>query len=375
MGRWLILVGLVVSTLAYLLLLPSRWHGGGGSIGNRYMVIAYPAFLFLVTRVRPTWLTAVGYALGGLFLGPLLLTPFGAQVDQWNLQAHVRSTPFRYFPFELTLAKNLQGYIGDYHSGAWIRGRADALQFRGDEIWVQGATVVEAWIISDQQLPDARFLVRSGAPDSTVEICVEGTCSEAEFEDISPPDTREVFLRPEKAWRSLPGSGDYVYRLRVTTSTGEEPSWRSKTRDNFYLCAALTNLGSSTERDRDLYHVAWGRINRVESAEAVSRFQLPVTLKNASQEIWTTSGATRVHLSYRWLDEADQTVVRDGVRSQLPSDVAPGDSVTVVMDLIAPEEIGKHSLVLDLVREHVAWFSERNQDAALRWVVDVLPPR
>ena len=373
-GRWLILAALVVSTLAYLLLLPSRWHGGGGSIGNRYMVIAYPAFLFLVTRIRPAWSTAVGYGLGGLFLGPLLLTPFGAQVDDWSLQAYVRSAPFRYFPFELTLARNLDGYHGNYQSGAWIRGRADALKFRGDELWVQGASDVEAWMLSEQPLPDAMFRIRSGAPSNTVDICLEDSCERVEFDGVTPADTREVVLRPEKPWRWQRGSRNIVYRLRVKTSAGEQPTWRRNNRDNFYLGAALTYLGSSVERDRDLFHVEWNQVDRVGSVEAGSRFQLPATLKNAGQETWTASGATRVHLSYHWLDEAGQTVVRDGIRSRLSSDVAPGDSITVVMDLIAPEETGQHSLVLDLVREHVAWFSDRNEDAAISWVVDVLPP-
>jgi Uma2 family endonuclease len=30
--------------------------------------------------------------------------------------------------------------------------------------------------------------------------------------------------------------------------------------------------------------------------------------------------------------------------------------------------------VLDLVREHVAWFSDRNDDAPVSWVVEVISP-
>jgi len=200
-ARWLIIAALAASTLAFFLLLPDRWHGGGGFIGNRYLVIAYPAFLFLVTRIRPSWSIAMGSALGGIFLGPVLFTPFGAPVDQPTLQAHVRNAPFRRFPFELTLAPRIPGYVGDYHSGAWFRGRADVFQPHGDELWFHGAQTVEAWMITDHPLNDAVFLVRSGAPQNTIEICLEGDCGRVVFDDSSGPGRQVITVTPPGAWK------------------------------------------------------------------------------------------------------------------------------------------------------------------------------
>ena len=375
-SRWLILVAVAVSSLAFFLLLPDRWHGGGGFIGNRYLVIAYPAFLFLVTRIRPTSLVAAGFALGGIFLGSVLLTPFGAPVDQPTLQAHVRNKPFRHFPFELTLARRIPGYLGDYHSGVWFRGRADVFQPHGDELWFHGAETVEAWMITNRPLADAVFLVRSGSPSNAIEICLEDECGLAIFDGANDSDRQDVTLRPEKAWktrRSKEGK-TYTYRLSVKTTSGEKPTWRGEGEEDFYLGAALLYLGSSAERDRDLYHAEWIPVERLDRVEAGTLFQITVTLKNTSQEAWPIRGATRVELSYHWTDSAGRSTVRGGLRSPLPSEVAPGESVTVVQQVLAPEASGDHTLTLDLVREQVAWFSDQNPESSVHWAVEVVSP-
>jgi len=376
LGRWLILASLAVSSLAFFLLLRDRWHGGGGFIGNRYAVITYPALLFLVTRIRPTWIIALGFALGGVFLGPILLTPFGAPVDHPTLQAHVRNAPFRHFPFELTLARRIPGYEGDYHSGVWFRGRADVFQIHGDELWIHGAAAVEAWMITDRPLGDATFLVRSAAPRNTVEICLEGDCDVAIFDGANGPDRQKVIVSPEREWKKRRGSVEevYTYRLTVRTSTGEKPMWRGEGDEDFYLGAALLFLGSDSERDRDLYHVGWGEVEKIERVEAGARFQVAMEVKNASQESWPIRGATRVTMSYHWMDSAGQTVVWDGLRTPLPAELAPGESVTVVQQVLAPATPGDHTLTLDLVREQVAWFSDRNADTSVSWSVEVVSP-
>lgn len=63
--RRVVLASLAGVALTFLLWIPFNWHGGGGFVGNRYFVNAYPGFLFLVTRIAPSWLHLVGYALGG----------------------------------------------------------------------------------------------------------------------------------------------------------------------------------------------------------------------------------------------------------------------------------------------------------------------
>jgi hypothetical protein len=375
-GRWLILVAIAASSLAFFMLLPDRWHGGGGFIGNRYLIIAYPAFLFLVTRIRPSWLVAAGFALGGIFLGAVLSTPFGAPVDQPTLQSHVRNKPFRHFPFELTLARRIPGYLGDYHSGVWFRGRADVFQPHGDELWFHGAELVEAWMITDRPLDDAVFLVRSGAPRNSVEICLEGECGLAVFDGPDGRDRQAVTVTPEKAWKVRRGKKGrtYTYRLTIQTSDGEKPTWRGAGDEDFYLGAAILYLGSTKERDRDVYHANWVRVEQVERVVAGAPFEVTVEVKNTGRETWPVRGATRVQLSYHWTDSAGRTTVRGGLRSPLPSDVPPGKTLTAVQQILAPDPPGNYTLTLDLVREHVAWFSDQAPDSSVDWIVEVVSP-
>ncbi|MBM4421444.1 MAG: hypothetical protein FJ034_07695, partial [Chloroflexi bacterium] len=81
-----------------------------------------------------------------------------------------------------------------------------------------------------------------------------------------------------------------------------------------------------------------------------------VTVVNAGDEVWPSSGATPVHLSYHWYDGAGNAVVWNGSRAALGQDVAPGQSRTVTIPVTAPAAAGAYTLRFALVKEGVAWF-------------------
>jgi hypothetical protein len=66
-----------------------------------------------------------------------------------------------------------------------------------------------------------------------------------------------------------------------------------------------------------------------------------------------------VHLSYHWLDRKRQPVVYDGLRTQLPGDLKPGESVTLKVAIRSPDKPGEYVLQMTLVQEGVAWFSDQ----------------
>jgi MoaA/NifB/PqqE/SkfB family radical SAM enzyme len=87
-------------------------------------------------------------------------------------------------------------------------------------------------------------------------------------------------------------------------------------------------------------------------------FEIEVT--NKSRVPWQAEGSdvdSVVHLSYHWFEEKGDARIYDGLRSKLPHNVAPGETVRVPLTVIAPRRPGRLLLCVDLVMEHVSWFS------------------
>jgi hypothetical protein len=95
-----------------------------------------------------------------------------------------------------------------------------------------------------------------------------------------------------------------------------------------------------------------------------------VRVANQGTHVWPQGGVgwPAVRIGYRWLDDAGDVVVADGLRTALPATLAPGASLLVPVDVLAPPVAGRHTLVLDLLHENVRWF-----DRELAAVFDVRP--
>lgn len=95
-----------------------------------------------------------------------------------------------------------------------------------------------------------------------------------------------------------------------------------------------------------------------------------VRVTNRGSHVWPPGdvGWPAVRIAYRWLDDTGGAVVPDGLRTPLPAALAPGSSLLVPVDVLAPPVAGPHALVLDLLHEHVRWFG-----CELSLQVDVAP--
>ncbi len=96
---------------------------------------------------------------------------------------------------------------------------------------------------------------------------------------------------------------------------------------------------------------------------------VPVTLRNEGPMTWQAERVPVVSLSYHWRNaNEDQNsafyAVFEGVRTSLPHDVGPGQSVTVEAIVQAPPKPGDYLLEWDLVQERVAWFYEKTKTRA-----------
>ena len=119
------------------------------------------------------------------------------------------------------------------------------------------------------------------------------------------------------------------------------------------------------------YRVEWTKLDVPSTMAPGSKATLHVTVKNTGNATWPNPatadpGAYAVRLSHRWWPAAGDGKPTDWEgRTELPAPLAPGDSVTLTMDLKAPAQTGEYKLQLDLVQELVAWFEGRGAAKAL----------
>lgn len=390
--RWSLFASLAIIAFFFLLWIPFNWQGGGGFVGNRYFVNAYPGFIFLVGRIAPRLINLVGFALGGLLLGPTVFSPFGRAVPWPTLQAHVRNFPFGQFPLELSL-REVPGYDQRIWAGALVRGRKDLFLPRGARFWVHGATTTELWIQSATPLDRLVFQVSSLEAANELHFKLEDAEQHMSFANIEGqgiPRNQRLELEPSRPSqiRSRQGEPIYVYRLEVRADRGTVQTWNRNfppqdcftfaynetIQESFLVGAQMAYLGSGGRLDLDLYAVDWQPSTPPRQAvEVGSTFFLDSAVRNASEEAWPNGQPTRVALSYRWKTLDGQTVVDNGIRTYPEREIPPGEIFNTHQEVLAPSEPGRYILELDLVYELVSWFSWKNDGNVQRIEIEVVP--
>src|SRR6185312_48438 len=96
-----------------------------------------------------------------------------------------------------------------------------------------------------------------------------------------------------------------------------------------------------------------------------------VRVTNLGAERWPAFGRRPVRVAYHWQDERGTVVEYEGLRSMLPRDVAPGESLAIDCFLRAPDAAGDRLLVWTLLQEEVAWFDEvdRSSQCTVRMAI------
>lgn len=375
--RWALAGALAVVMLFFLLQIPFNWHGGSGFVGNRYFVSVVPGFLFLVSRIAPVALLPVAFAAGGLFVGPLFFSPLGAPVVHPTLQAHVRNRPFDRLPFEHSLAHNIPGYRGQVVRDLWVFGRRDNFLPWGDELLVRAGPPVEIWLQSARPLPSAVFELRSPRPGQRLSLAVAGVERTVELAAGEPPETShrvEIDLPAASRQREVDGQPIWLYRIVARARHGAPFAGGARDDAGFPLGLRLIWLGTREEVAADLYRAEWVRAEIPPALPAGGRVEIPVELRNASEAGWPADAGGQVLLAYHWLRPGGAVALWEGNRTRLPAAVAPGAGVALTMAVEAPAEPGEYELVLEPVREGIAWFDARRPGNSLRRPVAVLPP-
>lgn len=100
-------------------------------------------------------------------------------------------------------------------------------------------------------------------------------------------------------------------------------------------------------------------IEMVETPEDVrisESFPCTLRVRNTGGDTWRPDGENPVHVSYHWITPDGDVYIRDGLRSQLPRALKPGEECLVQCLVVPPNRTGKYFVEFDLVQESVTWF-------------------
>ena len=56
------------------------------------------------------------------------------------------------------------------------------------------------------------------------------------------------------------------------------------------------------------------------------------------------------------------------LRTDVPHDVEPGETVTVEVEVALPDDAGNYTIEFDLIQEGVTWFKEMGSPVLTRWI-------
>ena len=100
--QWLVLASGLLQGLIFIVATPYTWSGGG--VGNRYFFGGYGVMLFVLPPIESLAAAFAPWAIGGLFVAPMVLNPF---VASFHPADNAKSGPLRLLPVELTLVNDL----------------------------------------------------------------------------------------------------------------------------------------------------------------------------------------------------------------------------------------------------------------------------
>ena len=150
---------------------------------------------------------------------------------------------------------------------------------------------------------------------------------------------------------------------------GRVPSKTSATREATRTppSAMLADAGPSDARDAEASVTA---VDRYRWMTAGRHTPFHVLVRNQSARPWPGPDRERpIRLGYRWLRQDGTTDLGEGLRTALPSLLAPGATSIVPMVVQAPVEPGSYVLEIDVVHEFVRWL-----ECAVAVEIDVRSP-
>ena len=181
--QWLVLGSALLQGLIFVIGTPYTWSGGG--VGNRYFFTGYAVMLFLLPPIESIALAFAPWAIGGLFVAPIVLNPFAASFRPAEI---AKAGPLRLLPVELTLLNDLPVFTEGDRSRVWFGdlGQGDAgflVTFLDDNaygkeddksFWTRGDSRAELILKTDRPIRKVTFLLAAGPEPVDVKLTISG---------------------------------------------------------------------------------------------------------------------------------------------------------------------------------------------------------
>jgi hypothetical protein len=241
--QYLALAAGIGQILIFVIITPYTWFGGGGSVGNRYFIAAYGAFLFLLPPIRTTWIAVLPWVVGSLFMAKLVVQPFTASVRPGE---YADSGPLRVLPVELSNVNDLPIMTNSARVRQWFGDNpgegdygfqiyfldANAYGREPEEeksFWVKGESRAEILVKVDREMKRLVLNVTAGPVPTEVVAEVSGRSQRVAL----PAGGKQqlVFsLGP-----GYPYEGRWVWTASVSSSTGFVPMFHEASTDTRFL--------------------------------------------------------------------------------------------------------------------------------------------
>lgn len=138
------------------------------------------------------------------------------------------------------------------------------------------------------------------------------------------------------------------------------------------LTSPMFKLRLVSENDSSWYRAGY-QMQPIPTLMAGQTTTVEVELTNTGQRSWPADGRQLFALSYHWLSaDGKAVIVFEGLRTPLPHEVQPGETVRLQAQLRAPSQSGTYRLAWDMVQEDTTWFSAKGSPAS-DILVQILP--
>jgi hypothetical protein len=241
--QYFVLAAGLAQILLFVISVPYTWNGGGGSVGNRYFMGAYGAFLFLIPPIRSTWAAAMPWV-ASVFTAPLVLNPF---MTSFHPGEFTFRGPFRLLPAELTLVNDWPINTDSSRAHIWFGdnpGQGDpgflvyfldrnAYDRESDKsFWVKGESRAEVAIKTDRPMRRAVFTLTAGPIPTDATIAISGRSQRIHLE---AGVSQQVTFALDAGTPYHKETHALVWVASVSSSAGFTPIFYDGSTDTRYL--------------------------------------------------------------------------------------------------------------------------------------------